>query len=281
MTLDIDHLASWIGNTETIEEVLSPQLVRRFNATLGMDASTNVGDPAPLMIHFCLAQPALPEDQLGPDGHPRRGGFLPPVPLPRRMWAGGEITFEAPLMIGGTITRSSTIQNVEQKTGNSGALCFVTVQHDISCDGKPALREYHNIVYRDPPAADADQAAAPAAKPAPVGLHSHMVETTPTMLFRYSAITFNGHRIHYDAPYARAVEGYDGLVVHGPIQATLMAHMAARTRGRIPARFSYRGKSPLFVGTPFSVNGAETDDGMSLWTAASGGPIAMQAQASW
>ena len=108
-----------------------------------------------------------------------------------------------------------------------------------------------------------------------------MVETTPTMLFRYSAMTFNGHRIHYDAPYAREVEGYDGLVVHGPVQATLMAHMAARTRGRIPARFSYRGKSPLLVGTPFSVNGAETDDGMSLWTAASGEPIAMQAQASW
>ena len=287
MTLDMDHLSSWIGKTEVMHETLSPALVGRFNATLGSDFSVVTGDPAPQLIHLCLAQPAMPADQLGPDGHPRRGGFLPPVPLPRRMWAGGEMVFSAPLLIGARITRTSVIEDIAQKQGSTGSLCFVTVRHEISSDDTVAVSERQDIVYRDPPApqpgaqSDPQTGQSAALKPAPAGAHTRHIDPTSTMLFRYSAITFNGHRIHYDAPYARDVEGYEGLVVHGPMQATFMAHLAAEVKGSPPKRFAYRGKSPLFANTPFTVNAAETDDGLSLWTSGKGGQIAMQSQASW
>ena len=279
MTLDIATLSSWIGKTETMQEQLSPELVGRFNATLGSDFSVAVGESAPLLIHLCLAQPALPADQLGEDGHPRRGGFLPPVPLPRRMWAGGEMTFLGPLPIGAQVKRHSTIRHIEEKQGNSGRLCFVTVQHDISADGTPAVREQQHIVYRDPPAAGS--VTPDAAAPAEQGMHVREVTPSPTMLFRYSALTFNGHRIHYDAPYARDVEGYDGLVVHGPMQATIMAQMAADLHGSPPTGFRYRGRSPLFCDQTFTVNATSSDTGMSLWTARPNGPVAMQAEAFW
>ena len=280
MKLDIDHLRRWIGNSQTQSEILSPDLVTRFNATLGSESSTARGAEAPLMIHFCLAQPVAPLDELGHDGHPKRGGFLPPVPLPRRMWAGGEIDFRDPLIIGSDVTRHSTIENVEIKTGRSGTLCFVTVIHEYGQNTRTCVRERQDIVYRDPPPA-AGSGPARQENPASAGTHNLTVTPTPTMLFRYSAITFNGHRIHYDAPYAREVEGYGGLVVHGPLQATLMAHMAAGLAGRTPKTFSFRGKSPLFDDVPFGVHAAETADGMSLWTARDGGPVAMQAEASW
>ena len=291
MTLDMDHLSSWIGKTEVMHETLSPELVERFNATLGSHFSASTGDPAPLLIHLCLAQPALPADQLGPDGHPRRGGFLPPVPLPRRMWAGGEMVFSAPLLIGAQVTRKSVIEDITQKQGSTGGLCFVTVRHEISSDGALAISERQDIVYRDPPArtsgSHSDQPTgqqtgqSATAEPVPGGAHTRHIEPTSTMLFRYSAITFNGHRIHYDAPYARDVEGYEGLVVHGPMQATFMAHLAAEVKGKPPKSFTYRGKSPLFVGKPFTVNAIKTDNGMSLWTAATDDHVAMQSEASW
>jgi len=285
VTLDIATLSNWIGKTEIMQEQLSPELVGRFNATLGSDFSVAVGEPAPLLIHLCLAQPALPADQLGEDGHPRRGGFLPPVPLPRRMWAGGEMIFLGPLPVGAQVKRQSTIRNIEEKQGHSGRLCFVTVQHDISADGTPAVREQQHIVYRDPPASagvtpDTAAPAAPAALAAH-GTHVRQVTPSPTMLFRYSALTFNGHRIHYDAPYARDIEGYDGLVVHGPMQATIMAQMAADLYGRPPTTFRYRGKSPLFCDQTFTINATSSDTGMSLWTARLNGPVAMQAEAIW
>ena len=280
MKLDLDHLRGWIGNSQTQSEILSPDLVTRFNATLGSESSTARGADAPLMVHFCLAQPVAPLDGLGEDGHPRRGGFLPPVPLPRRMWAGGGIEFEAPLIIGADVTRQSTITDIEVKSGRSGMLCFVTVVHEYSCEGQTCVRERQDVVYRDPPATDGTSTARQE-EPAPTGQHHLMVTPTPTMLFRYSAITFNGHRIHYDAPYASEVEGYAGLVVHGPLQATLMAHMAADIHGRAPRRFGFRGKSPLFDDVAFAVHAEETGDGMSLWTARDGGPVAMQANAGW
>ena len=287
MTLDMDHLSSWIGKTEVMHETLSPELVERFNATLGSHFSASTGDPAPLLIHLCLAQPALPADQLGPDGHPRRGGFLPPVPLPRRMWAGGEMVFSAPLLIGAQVTRKSIIEDITQKQGSTGGLCFVTVRHEISSDGALAISERQDIVYRDPPArtssshSDQPTKQSATAEPVPAGAHTRHIEPTSTMLFRYSAITFNGHRIHYDAPYARDVEGYEGLVVHGPMQATFMAHLAAEVKGKPPKSFTYRGRSPLFVGKPFTVNAIKTDNGMSLWTAATDDHVAMQSEASW
>ena len=278
MDLDIDHLRGWIGNSETMSERLTPQLVDRFAATLDIDADAGAGAEAPLMIHFCLAQPVAPASRLGHDGHPKRGGFLPPVSLPRRMWAGGEITFHAPLVIDELVTRTSRIEDVEVKKGRSGTLCFVTVIHEYSCGGELAVRERQDVVYREAPTGTSAQAVE---GPAPEGTTSRQVEADATMLFRYSAITFNGHRIHYDAPYARDVEGYGGLVVHGPLQATLMAHMAADIHGRAPGRFSFRGKSPIFDDAPFMLHATEDDDGLSLWTAREGGPVAMQAKAGW
>ena len=232
------------------------------------------------MVHFCLAQPVAGIDRLGPDGHPKRGGFLPPVSLPRRMWAGGEITFHAPLVIDEMVTRTSRIDDVEVKQGRSGTLCFVTVIHEYTCGGALAVRERQDIVYRDPPA-DENSVPATLEEPAPKGSYHQHFTPTPTILFRFSAITFNGHRIHYDAPYARDVEGYGGLVVHGPLQATLMAHLATDLAGKAPTGFSFRGKSPLFDDVPFGIHATETGHGMSLWTARDGGPVAMQAEASW
>lgn len=283
MDLDIAHLRGWIGNTEAMAERLTPNLVARFNATLDRDAPTDPGAEAPLMMHFCLAQPVAPANNLGDDGHPRRGGFLPPVPLPRRMWAGGEITFIAPLIIDETVTRKSRIQDVEVKQGRSGRLCFVTVIHEYSSAGKLAVRERQDVVYRDAPSKIGSETGDAAEPPdsAPVGETTRRMTADSTMLFRYSAITFNGHRIHYDAPYARKVEGYGGLVIHGPLQATMMAHMAADLRGATPSRFSFRGKSPIFDDAPFTVHASENETGLALWTARDGGPVAMQGQAVW
>ena len=278
MDLDIDHLRGWIGNNETMSERLTPQLVARFNATLNIEEDAVPGAEAPLMIHFCLAQPVAAASHLGHDGHPKRGGFLPPVSLPRRMWAGGKITFHAPLVIDEMVTRTSRIDNVEVKQGRSGTLCFVTVIHEYSCGGSLAVCERQDVVYREAPTGSA---ATVAADTAPAGTKSRQVVADATMLFRYSAITFNGHRIHYDAPYARTVEGYGGLVVHGPLQATLMAHMAAEIHGHAPTRFSFRGKTPIFDDAPFMLHATEDDGGLSLWTARDGGPVAMQAKAGW
>jgi 3-methylfumaryl-CoA hydratase len=216
---------------------------------------------------------------LGRDGHPAKGGFLPPVPLPRRMWAGGRIDFLQPLMEGDEVTRTSRIAEISAKTGRSGKLVFVTVEHEFATERGMAVREQQDIVYRE------DQAAAPATLPAAdpaaeKAEHLETIEATTTLLFRYSALTFNGHRIHYDLDYAREVENYAGLVVHGPLQATLMLHLAARLRnGSCPARFSYRGLAPLFAGSSFSVNADAT--GLSLWTTSDSGRIAMRAAAEW
>ena len=196
MDLDIDHLRGWISNSETMLERLTPQLVERFNATLDIKEDVVAGAEAPQMIHFCLAQPVAPASRLGHDGHLKRGGFLPPVSLPRRMWAGGEITFHAPLVIDEMVTRTSRIDDVEVKQGRSGMLCFVTVIHEYTCGSALAVRERQDVVYREAPTGGTTTAAA---DPAPAGTTSRRVTADATMLFRYSAITFNGHRIHYDA----------------------------------------------------------------------------------
>ncbi|MGV6873780.1 FAS1-like dehydratase domain-containing protein [Pseudochelatococcus sp. B33] len=281
MSVDIAHLREWIGREDSVSDIVTPELVRRFNATLDLDGSSDPGDPAPLLIHLCLGQPAVPGAELGPDGHPARGSFLPPVPLQRRMWAGGAFTFYDDIRVGETVTRSSRIIDVALKEGRSGQLCFVTVEHGISAGGRAALTERQDIVYRD--AEGAKPASVPTAPPtaAPEGAHRRSIMPTTTLLFRYSALTFNGHRIHYDAPYARGVEGYPGLVVHGPMQATLLLHLAAEVRGRAPARFSFRSLSPLFDNADFTINAAEDGAALKLWTARVGGPVAMEARAEW
>ena len=274
MTLDIDHLRGWIGREQTQSERLTETIVRQFNATFDRDADT---DRAPLLIHLCLAQPIAPMSELGRDGHPALGGFLPPVSLPRRMWAGGAFTFHGPVQVGEDVTRRSVISDVQLKEGRSGTLCFVTVDHEVTADGRPVLSERQDIVYRD-----VDKGL-PAKTPplAPQGEHQKPVDPTPTLLFRYSALTFNGHRIHYDRTFCTEDEGYPGLVVHGPMQATQLCQFAADLRGTPPTRFRFRSLSPLFDTAGYALHARDTEDGMALWTARDGGPVAMEALAEW
>lgn len=277
--LDIDHLRGWIGREEAAEDVVTADLVRKLQATLDLPGPpARAGDAAPRLVHFCLAQPAAPTAALGPDGHPERGDFLPPVPLPRRMWAGGHIAFDGELRVGDAVRRVSRIADVVAKQGRTGPLCFVTVEHVIETSGRAAVRERQDLVYRGP---DSGAAKAPA-PPAEPGDHRRQVAADAALLFRYSALTFNGHRIHYDRRHATEVEGYPGLVVHGPLQATLLCHFAAAIRGAPPARFAFRSHSPLFDDDAVMLHAGEEDSGtLRLWTAREAGPVAMAAEASW
>jgi 3-methylfumaryl-CoA hydratase len=275
MSTDIDHLRTWIGREQSASEVLTETLVDQFNATFDRDADEG---RAPLLIHLCLAQPIAPMSALGRDGHPALGGFLPPVSLPRRMWAGGAFEFHGPVHVGEEVTRRSVIQDVQLKEGRSGALCFVTVAHEVSADGRAVLSERQDIVYRD---IDRGGASPKAPDAAPQGQHVKPVDPTPTLLFRYSAMTFNGHRIHYDREFCIQDEGYPSLVVHGPMQATQLCQFAADLRGAPPKRFEFRSLSPLFDNQGYALNASETPEGMSLWTARDGGPVAMKATATW
>jgi 3-methylfumaryl-CoA hydratase len=279
--LDLDHLRQWIGRSEQVSDIVTAQLVKGLRATLFLDIGLpEPGDAAPHTVHWCLAQPVYPMDMLGPDGHPTRGGFLPPVPLPRRMWAGGQLQFLDPLRVGDEVTRSSTIADVTLKTGSTGALCFVTVQHVITTARGVAIRDRQDIVYRDIPSAAASPTNPAAPPPAAKHHETHLAD--PVLLFRYSALTFNGHRIHYDRDYVTQVEGYPGLIVHGPLQAALLVECAAKLRdGAAPKTFAYRGVQPLFDGADFSVNANDTAEGLELWTAKSDGTPTMKATATW
>lgn len=276
--IDIDHLRQWIGRSEEQSELLTPAIAARFNATFDRTGSVDIGEVASPLIHFCLAPTVVPNSELGSDGHPARGGFLPPVPLPQRMWAGGAFSFQDDIRVGETVTRRSTIRDVTLKEGRSGALCFVTVEHHIDSDGRPALSERQDIVYREIAKTGAGHKASP---PAPRGTHRTTIQPSPILLFRYSALTFNGHRIHYDAPYMRDVEGHPGLIVHGPLQATMLTHFAERIHGRRPERFRFRSLSPLFDDADFTLNAVEEGEALRLWTSYEAGPVAMEALAEW
>ncbi|MDF1819647.1 MAG: MaoC family dehydratase N-terminal domain-containing protein [Immundisolibacteraceae bacterium] len=276
-SLDIDHLKTWIGETETVEDQITASLIDRFRATF-YDKLWPTGDAAPLGLHWCLAPPAAPGNALGPDGHPRRGGFLPPVPLPSRMWAGGDLTFHEPLRAGDRVTRSSRIANVILKQGKSGPLVFVTIDHQCSVDGTLAVSERQDIVYKQ---AIAKPSATQIESPEPsVDADADALTVNAVDLFRYSALTFNGHRIHYDREYAQSEEGYPGLVVHGPFQGTLLMNRAAELCGGVPARFSFRGVAPLFDQTPFWLRASTTADGGEVWCEGVDGNPTMKAEFS-
>jgi len=256
--------------------VLTPRLLDRFRASLAPYLAESGGVPAG--IHWCLSPPAIDAARLGPDGHPAKGCFLPPVPLPRRMWAGGDITFLDSLREGDAATRTSRIEDIQTKTGRSGALCFVTVEHEFTTARGIALRERQDIVYRAPaiapaPAASPDSRARPDAE--------WEVKVDPVLLFRYSALTFNGHRIHYDEPYARDVELYPGLVIHGPLQATLLLNLAISEGGSLPRRFTFRGVSPACGPQILHASAWKTDSGFDLATETASGVTAMMATAIW
>jgi 3-methylfumaryl-CoA hydratase len=278
--LDLDHLRQWIGRRTEASDIVTTQLVKGLRATLFLEiGEPKKGDAAPFTVHWCLAPPVFPMSELGPDGHPTRGGFLPPVPLPRRMWAGGELEFFDSLRVGDEVTRASRIKDVTLKTGSTGTLCFVSVDHEITTPRGTAIRERQDIVYRE--ASTAASAPAKPAGPPPVANHreSHMADSV--LLFRYSALTFNGHRIHYDRDYVTKVEGYPGLVFHGPMQAALLVEFAAKTHGSVPKKFSYRGVQPLFEGAEFSVNANEAASGLELWTANAERQPTMKGTATW
>jgi 3-methylfumaryl-CoA hydratase len=277
MTLDTEHLKRWIGRKDTAQELLTQTIVERFNATFDRVLPVAEGDAAPLMVHFCLCQPSVPTGMLATDGHPEKGGFLPPVPLPRRMWAGGEIEFHRDIRVGDMVSRVSEIANVQLKEGKTGPLCFVTVNHQISANGQLALLERQDIVYREAQTS----VPAPVAKAADPGENTKPVNASAPFLFRYSALTFNAHRIHYDAPYATAEEHYPGLVVHGPVQATLLCQFAADLKSQSPMAFAFRSSSPLFGPSELTLNATQSGAELKLWTAAHGGPAAMKATARW
>jgi len=279
--LDLDHLRQWIGRTAEATDVVTAQLVKGLRGTLFQEiGEPKVGDAAPFTAHWCLGQPVFPMSELGPDGHPTRGGFLPPVPLPRRMWAGGQLEFLDPLRVGDEPKRTSRITDVTVKSGSTGQLCFVSVEHLLTTGRGLAIRERQDIVYRD--MGGAPPASAKAATPPAAAQHRETHISDPVLLFRYSALTFNGHRIHYDRDYVTRVEGYPGLIFHGPLQAAFIVELAAKLHGGTPPKkFIYRGVQPLFEGSEFSVNANTTDTGMELWTANAEGQPTMKGTATW
>jgi len=277
--VDIAHLRTWIGREDVGTDTLSEDLARKYHATFDFTGEApKAGEVVPRLIHFCLAQPAAPTARLGPDGHPQRGGFLPPVPLPRRMWAGGGLTFHGDLRVGDSTRRVSRIEDVVLKEGRTGALCFVTVQHRVEANGQLVLEERQDIVYRE---LDAGPGAAKPAPTAEQGVHQRPMRAEAPLLFRYSALTFNGHRIHYDRRYVTEVEGYPGLIVHGPLQAALLCNYATELHGAPPKRFSFRGLSPLFDDDAFTLHATEAGEGLKVWTAKQNGPVCMTAEAAW
>ena len=276
-------LQQWVGRQETASDVVTPTPCAALSATLDRDPERPApGTPLPALWHWLYFLPLHRQSEIGADGHAKRGGFLPPVPLPRRMWAGSQLEFHRPLRVGDAVTRTSTIDSVSGKSGRAGPLVFVKVRHEIRRDGEPqvALTEFHDIVYREAPKAGD---AAPPPQPAP-GRSEWTKEWVPddVLLFRYSALTFNGHRIHYDRRYVTEVEGYPGLIVHGPLIATLLLDLLRHQRpsARV-TRFQFRAVRPLFDIHRFTVCGDALPDGHSfhLWARDHEGWLAMDATA--
>lgn len=279
--IDLDHLRQWIGRTCSKLDTICPARVDDLAATLDRVESLEAGDPLPPLWHWLFFHPSVRQSDLGNDGHPARGVFLPPVPLPRRMWAGGRLDFLQPLRINQEATEISTIKAVDFKQGNTGPLLFVTVGHEIqNRDGAVLIREEQDLVYRD---FAAPNATAPQRTAAEEPEWSLSIVPSPSLLFRYSALTFNAHRIHFDLPYATEVEGYPGLVVHGPLIATLLLELLYRFVPEEQIRsFTYRAVSPLFHIEPFQTCGRRglAAGEVSLWTQTQAGRLAMSAIAT-
>ena len=279
MSDDATALESWIGRSEQVADQATQAQAQALAATLDREGpGLEPGDPLPPLWHWIYFTPKAPAHEIGPDGHPKRGGFLPPVALPRRMWAGGRFEFRQPIRVGDALTRTSTIADVRRREGRSGTLVFVTVRHEIGRDGLVLLTEEHDIVYRDLPRPDAP---APEPERAPTDESTaRRVVPDPVLLFRYSALTFNGHRIHYDRSYVTEVEGYPGLIVHGPLIATLLIGEAERQRpGLRVGRFEFKAVHPLFDVDPFEVCCRfGSGNGIDLWARDKEGRLAMRAR---
>lgn len=274
--LDVDYLKQWIGNQVSIEETISAEPLHRLRATLDMEPVTiRAGDPVPALWHWAYFLTPVRASELGRDGHPALGSFMPPVPLPRRMWAGGRFSFNKPVRVGESARKQSTIRNVKVKQGRTGRLCFVEVEHCVSVDDELRFSEIHNIVYRDVKQPGEDEAV-PAEAPCDADWSKQLVPNS-TLLFRYSALTFNGHRIHYDLDFCRQVEGYPGLVFHGPLTATLLLELAMeKNSAKTLSAYEFRALSPLFDNAPFSLNGRQHNEKAEMWASNADGCLAMK-----
>jgi 3-methylfumaryl-CoA hydratase len=278
--MNIDHLQQWVGRSQRMESTVTPAPIRALAATLDLSlAEALTSQPLRPCWHWLYFLPAEPQSAMGDDGHPRRGGFLPPVPLPRRMWAGSHIEFLRPITTGQAIARTSRIDRVSLKEGRTGPLVFVKLIHEIEADGKTCVREAQDIVYREMPApggATSERTLAP-----PVSEWAREIHPSEVLLFRYSALTFNAHRIHYDRRYAIQVEGYPGLVVHGPLLATLLLDLLHRELpGAQVKAFAFKAIKPVFDLSPFQVCGrVEAGDRVRLWAVTASGEVTMDAWA--
>ena len=276
MTDSLEHLRQWVGRKESHRDLATAWPIAAMAATLDRrDPPLREGDAIPEGWHWLYFLETAPASELAHDGHPKRGGFLPPVTLPRRMWAGGRLDFRRPIRIGEPLSRESEILSVEPKSGMSGHLVFVTVRHTVTASNDIAVVEEHDIVYRD-----AAQPGVPAAPGKPAPTHAAWRrELVPdeAMLFRYSALIFNAHRIHYDIDYCRREEGYPGLVVHGPLQTTLLLDISRRHAGKPVRKLDYRAVSPVFHNETLVVGGNPSADGATaqLWTTGPSGNLAM------
>ena len=272
---EIAEFESWIGKERVDEDVLTVAPARGMSALLDRTPETlGPASPLPLAWHWLYFKPATRRSTLGPDGHERRGDFLPPIPLPRRMWAGGRLRFPGTLRLGEAVQRRSTIASVRSKEGRSGPLVFVTVRHEIENQGGVAIEEEQDLVYRDVSGAGGGSTKPP---PEPAEWSESFVADSVT-LFRFSALTFNSHRIHYDHRYVTEVEGYPDLVVHGPLIALLLLDAGSRRLGGSPGSFSYRAVSPLFTGEEFTIAGRVTEeDETEVWAAHPERGLAMRA----
>jgi len=252
-----DDWNAWIGRRRVSEDIATPRLLAEYRATL-QPYLFAADDPSacPPGFHWALA-PATPAIlETGDDGSEVKDAFLPPIRQARRMWAGGQIESLAPIIPGLPVKRTSTIADIKNRSGKSGDLCFVSIGHEIESGGRLAVRERQDLVFRD----GGSLAGHNAGREPPLGGLQWQVDGSPLLLFRFSAFTFNGHRIHYDHPYA-LTEGYEGLLVHGPLQAALMLNQAAAVLGQVPRRFDYRCLAPLFAGTVFIVSSERLEGG--------------------
>ncbi|WP_066266448.1 acyl-CoA dehydrogenase [Hydrogenophaga palleronii] len=278
-TINIEHLREWVGREQLAEQTLEPFPSAALSGLLDRAAPPTVGEALPLPWHWLYFLETPARAATGVDGHPLRGGFLPPVPLPRRMWAAGTVQCDAPLRLGAVARKRSTVRSVDLKEGRSGPLVFVTVDHLLEQDGRSCIREEQNIVYRE--AATAPAPLPPGKKAAQAAQWTATLQPDPALLFRFSALTYNGHRIHYDRDYAVHEEFYPALVVHGPLLATALLDLLQRGRPGVPVRsFSFRALRPAFDTDTLQLCAAANGDAVDLWTQDALGQVGMTARAT-
>lgn len=276
--IDIAYLQQWVGKQESKEDDISLFQAQALAAALDNEELPQKGDQLPPFWEWMYFLPTPQASATGADGHPDKGGFLPPVPLPRRMWAAGEVQLFSPLIIGESARRTSTIESVELKQGSTGTLVFVNIAHEIFQNDTLCIQQIQNIVYREQPAADAPL---PPAKDAPAEADfSEIICPDPVLLFRYSALTYNGHRIHYDRNYAREEELYPALVVHGPLLVTLLLELKRHNLTSLTVQnFKFRAVRPTFDNADFKVSGKLDGNALSLWSSDQNNALCMTVKA--